>query len=116
MPSSPVPRISRSDILAALRAGLAEVEWIRAAWSGGSDASGRTDELSDVDLFVIAAAGRVEAVFGVVHGILERLSPIEVAWRLPSPTPHGCEQEFLRLRDAAAHHMVDLVVMEPESP
>jgi predicted nucleotidyltransferase len=108
--------VGRSEILDALREGVAKFPWVRAVWSGGSDASGRTDHLSDIDLFVIVEEARIEEAFEALHRILETLSPIEVSWRMPSPTPFGCEQEFLRLRDSEACHMVDLVVMKPGDP
>ncbi len=104
--------IGRQDILDALRAGVAEIPWFRAVWSGGSDASGRTDEISDVDLFCIVEDDRVEDGLAAVRRILESVSPIEHEWRLPSPTPFGCEQAFVRLRDTADWHMVDVVMMK----
>ena len=118
MSKSPPPegRVSRQDILDTLRDGVAKTPWIRAVWSGGSDASGRTDPLSDIDLFLIVEPERVEETFDQLHRILETLSPVEISWRLPSPTPFGCEQEFLRLRDTAPCHMVDVVVMKPDDP
>ena len=109
---TPAPAFDRQDILDTLLDGVGKIPWILAVWSGGSDASGRTDELSDVDLFVIVEDERVEEAFEVLHAILARLSPIEVAWRMPSPTPFGCEQEFLRLVGTQPCHMVDVVVMK----
>jgi hypothetical protein len=87
-----------------------------AAWLGGSDATGRCDRYSDIDLVVAVEDGAVEAAFAAVRAALERLSPIEIDWRLPSPTWHGHEQSFMRLRDADPHLMVDLLVIKATSP
>ena len=86
---------------------------VLAAFLGGSDATGRTDELSDVDLVVVVEEGAVEAAFATVHAALEELSPIVHRWRLADPTWHGNSQEFLSLRDADPAHFIDLVVQEP---
>ena len=42
--------VERKQIIDTLAAALEPLDWVRAAWLGGSDASGRTDEWSDVDL------------------------------------------------------------------
>ena len=104
--------IGRQRIIETLTGALEATELVRAAWLGGSDASGRTDDLSDVDLVVMVDDDRVEEAFALVRSALEKLSPIEHSYRLPDPTWHGHDQEFLALRDADPCHMIDLVVMK----
>jgi len=86
---------------------------VLAAFLGGSDASGRTDRFSDVDVVVVVEDGAVEAAFEVLHTALEELSPIVHRWRLADPTWHGNAQEFLALRDADPAHFIDIVVQAP---
>jgi predicted nucleotidyltransferase len=105
--------ITRAEIIAALRSALEGQPEVLAAWLGGSDATGRTDEFSDVDVIVVVEVGAVEAAFDVVHRALEELSPIARRWRPADPTWHGSSQEFLSLRDADPAHLIDLVVQEP---
>ena len=109
----PVHTVSRDAIIAALRAALEESPAVLAAFLGGSDATGRTDEFSDIDLVVVVEDGSVEETFGVIHAALEELSPISHRWRLADPTWHGHPQEFLALRDADPAHFVDLVIQTP---
>jgi predicted nucleotidyltransferase len=111
--SAPIPR---ARIIEALRTALADLVGVRAAFLGGSDATGRTDALSDIDLVVIAEDDSVEHVLDGVRAALAALSPIAHRWRLPEPTWHGHAQEFLALRDAAPEHFVDLVVVRRSSP
>ena len=106
------PSLTRSGIVETLRERLGDVEFVRAAYLGGSDGTGRTDGWSDVDLVLLVEDDRVEDGFVAVHEIVEELSSIEHRYRLPSPTWHGHEQEFFRLRDADPCHFVDLVVMK----
>ena len=105
--------ITRAQIITALHTALEEAPEVLAASLGGSDATGRTDEFSDVDLVVVVEQGAVEATFAAVHRALEGLSPIVHRWRLADPTWHGNAQEFLSLRDADPAHFIDLVVLEP---
>jgi len=108
--------VSRQQIIDALREHLEERSDVLAAWLGGSDATGRTDGYSDIDLQLIVRDGTVEEILGAVHQTLETLSPIRIAHRLPEPTWHGHAQEFLQLRDASPHHFIDLLIIQESAP
>jgi predicted nucleotidyltransferase len=103
--------VNRQDLINAVAAALPELPWVRAAWLGGSDASGRADEYSDVDLIVVAEDDHVEDVFTALEPVIKTLSPIERVYRLPAPTWHGHEQAFYRFAHAGPHVLLDLVVM-----
>ena len=105
--------ITRAQIITAVHTALESAPEVLAASLGGSDATGRTDEFSDVDLVVVVEQGAGGAAFAAVHSALEELSPIAHRWRLADPTWHGNAQEFLSLVDADPAHFIDLVVMEP---
>jgi hypothetical protein len=104
--------IARRRIVDVLDAALRSDSRVLAAWLGGSDATGRTDEYSDVDLQAVAEDDFVEGTFELARRGLEALSPISLAYRLPEPTWHGHAQVFWRLRDADPHHFVDFVVQK----
>jgi len=108
--------VSRQQIIDELHARLDRETYVLAAWLGGSDATGRTDALSDIDLQVIVGDERVEDTISLVRAILEQLSPIEHTYRLPEPTPHGHAQIFCRLRDADPDHFLDLLVIRESAP
>jgi hypothetical protein len=57
----------RQQVVEVLRAALLPLSWVNAAWLGGSDAFGRADELSDVDLEVDVDDGQVAAQCGCGH-------------------------------------------------
>lgn len=110
--ASPGAQVPRDAILRALQTALEPLPYVRAAFLGGSDASGRTDRYSDIDLQVIVDDERVEETFAVAHAAIGRLSPIAHRYRLPEPAWHGHSQEFLSLRDADPAHFLDLVVLK----
>jgi len=79
----------RQQVVEVLRAALQPLSWVNAAWLGGSDAFGRADELSVVDLQVDVDDGYVAAPFGAVEAALAAASPIVARLVLPMPTWHG---------------------------
>lgn len=108
--------LTRDRIIDTLSARLVEHEFIRAAWLGGSDANGRADDLSDVDLCLLVRPGEVEPAAAAIESALESLSPVRIRYRLPMPTWHGFHQAFYQLEDAPEHTMVDWVMMEVGQP
>ncbi len=107
---------TRDELITHLRAAFERAPYALAAWQGGSDATGRTDEFSDLDLQVVARGEDVERCFDLLHDALGELGEVELAYRVPAPTWHGFEQEFLRLAETSPHHMVDFVVIPAELP
>lgn len=108
--------VGRDAIIAALRAACEGAPEVLAAYLGGSDATGRTDELSDVDLGVICEDGAKERAFALVRAALGSVSPLSYEFRMPEPAWHGMSQAFYGLRDAADWMRVDVCVMERSKP
>jgi predicted nucleotidyltransferase len=109
-------RITRQQIIDQLKVAMQDLPFVRAMWLGGSDATGRTDEWSDIDMYLIVEDTEVETTFSRVSSSLEALSPIKLVYRLPSPTWHGHEQWFIMLEDADPFAQLDLVIMVKSNP
>jgi predicted nucleotidyltransferase len=108
--------VRREQVVEVLRSALEPLAHVNAAWLGGSDAFGRADELSDVDLQVDVDDGHVAATFGAVEAALAAASPITARLVMPMPTWHGHAQRFYRLRDTSEFCAVDVVVFERSDP
>jgi hypothetical protein len=106
----------REEVVEVLREALLPLAHVNAAWLGGSDAFGRADELSDVDLQVDVDDGHVAATFGAIEVALAAASPIVARLVVPMPTWHGHAQRFYRLRDTSEFCAVDVVVFERSDP
>ena len=106
----------RQQVVEVLREALLPLSYVNAAWLGGSDAFGRADELSDVDLQVDVDDGHVAATFGAVEAALAAASPIVARLVMPMPTWHGHAQRFYRLRDTPETCAVDVVVFQRSDP
>lgn len=107
--------LDRPTFIAELKSSLEADPRITAAWLGGSDASGRADALSDVDLVLATAPDDVEHGFDAVEACVNTLGGFSIKHRIPSPTWHGHEQAFYRLADAPPELMLDLVVMSADA-
>src|SRR4029450_8813081 len=108
--------VLREQVIEVLHGALLPLAFVNAAWLGGSDAFGRADGLSDVDLQVDVDDGHVAATFGAVEAALAAASPIVARLGMPMPTWHGHAQRFYRLRDTAEFPAVDVVVFQRSDP
>ena len=111
-----VKALARQQIIDLLRETLSALPAVRAAWLGGSDASGRTDRYSDIDIQALVADEAVAIVFTAVTNALATLAPIDRQYRLPEPTWHGHSQTLYRLQNVPPWLLVDLVLMKESSP
>lgn len=108
--------LTRQQIADTLSEHLAREDFIRTAWLGGSEATGRSDEFSDVDLCLIVEKGRIEDGAAAIDRVLRSLSPVRAHYRMPWPTWHGFHQAFYQLEKAHEHTMVDWVILEVDQP
>ncbi|MBX2796157.1 MAG: hypothetical protein KTR31_00770 [Myxococcales bacterium] len=106
--------ISRPELIAHLRAACEPASSIRAAWLGGSDATGRTDEMSDVDLMLVCAFEHVGSTFETVEQALRGLGGVRYTWPVGHPSDADYQQRFYALHRAPEHCMVDLSVLRPD--
>jgi predicted nucleotidyltransferase len=103
--------LPRTTVVGALHGALAQQEWAVAAWLGGSDAYGRVDRWSDIDLFVEVADDHLEDAFSVVEKTLEEIAGIEQRWDVPQPTWHRGPERIYRLVTASPYLLVDTAVV-----
>lgn len=103
---------TRKQLVTALQSALEPHSWAIAAWLGGSDANGRTDRWSDIDLVVLVEDAHVEDAFTACKSAILTIAPIELELRLPMPTWHGHDQVFWQQSGIPDWLMIDLVVMK----
>jgi len=104
--------LTRQKIVEACRAALAAQPAVRAAFLAGSEAFGRADQYSDIDLNCVAPLAETAAVFASVEGTLAGLSPIALRLEMPpSAAWPGLAQRFYRLRDTSEFLMIDFCIL-----
>jgi hypothetical protein len=107
--------IPRESIVEACHGALKALPSVRAAFLAGSEAFGRQDQYSDIDLNCVAPMADVDAIFSAVEAALERLSPIALKLVMPpSAMWPGLSQRFYRLRDTDEFLMIDFCQLTRE--
>jgi len=101
----------RAVVIQSIQKVVDATTWVAAAWLGGSDATGRTDDLSDIDLQLIVDDDRVEDAFSIVESMLEETVGVAHRWRVDGPTRLGHPCAVYIPKNAPSHMCLDLVVM-----
>ncbi len=107
--------LTSQEIISALQAALEPLDYVNAAWLGGSAAFNRADQWSDIDLMVDAADERVEEILPRIETTLQALSPIDLKFEVPRPTWHGHIQTIYRLERASPYLLIDVAVLKSSS-
>lgn len=104
--------IAREHLIDALSKSLPQRPEVKAAWLAGSQATGRLDEWSDIDLMLLVEDDAVDVAIELVEAALTTLSTIALRYRVPEPAWHGHSQVFYQLTDAPQWLMVDVLLMK----
>lgn len=106
--------LTRQTIVQACHSALQDLPHVRAAFLAGSEAFGRADRWSDIDLNCVTPLAEADRNFIAVEAALERLSPIALKLVMP---PSGLwpelAQRFYRLRDTDEFLMIDFCQVTP---
>jgi hypothetical protein len=101
----------RRRVLEAVIARLLPLTTVRACFEGGSAATGRLDDYSDIDLVIVAPLAAADAAFGAVEDGLSSLSTVTHVWQVDPPPFPDTAQRFYFLADAPRFFAVDCVVV-----
>ena len=106
--------LTRASIVDAVHAALAGLPHVRACFLAGSEAFGRADRWSDIDINCVTDLAHAPANFAAAEAALAALSPIAITLEMP---PSGLwpelAQRFYRLRDTDEFLMVDFCQLSP---
>ena len=103
--------LTRQTLVKNLVKSLEKKPYIVACWEGGSAATGRLDEYSDLDLVTCAEANSTEKAMEDMSLALSQLSEIEYSCRIPEPSWHGHSQCFFKISGINENFFIDFVVM-----
>ena len=104
--------IKRNDVLTSLIETLKPISFIHGLIEGGATSFDRVDEWSDIDLGLVADDDKLLDSIEFIDQALEKVSPIDVKYKIPQPTWHGNEQIFYRLKNASKYLLIDLVLVK----
>jgi len=109
-------RVTREAVLRAIDDSVRPLNYVHSFWEGGAASSGRLDEWSDMDLYLLVDDGRAEDTFLEIERGLSSLSPIDIRLRVPQAPAPGVTQTFYRLRDSSKFLLIDLAVIDLSAP
>lgn len=89
---------------------------VRAAWEGGSAATGYSDRYSDLDLAVVCEDDSVESVVSLVDAFLGERFGVAKRFRVPEPAWHGFSQVFYLLPDTPEFYYLDVAFIRKSLP
>lgn len=105
---------TRTSIIESCNQALQALPSVRAAYLGGSEAFGRVDRWSDIDLICVTPLEVVDDVFATIEECLQALSPIELTLPMPqSSLWPELSQRFYRLKGTEEFLMIDFCQMTP---
>jgi hypothetical protein len=110
------PVVYRARVLDAVVDALrrfADDPGFHAAFEGGSAATGRLDDYSDIDLCVVAEASLNEALFVAIEAALRQIAPLSHVWTVADAPWPGFAQKFYLLDDAPRFFAFDCSLMLP---
>mgnify|MGYP000521895266 CR=1 FL=1 len=108
--------VKRKDVVLGLKSVLEEQEYVYAAWEGGSAATKKLDEYSDLDVMIVCKDDFVEEVLSLLDDHLEYTYGVKRKYRVPEPTWHGFSQVFYQIKGSEPLFYLDLAVIKESIP
>lgn len=105
---------NRENLISVLQHALEPMRYVDAAWIGGSDAFGKVDRFSDIDLIAVVADDHLDSAFSEIDRALEELTTITGCYT--DPRGVGYQQRFYSFRDAPEFMVLDACLIERSNP
>ncbi|MCW4052007.1 MAG: hypothetical protein NWE78_02205 [Candidatus Bathyarchaeota archaeon] len=109
-------KVTRGIVIQKLVDVLQPLDYVIAFWEGGAPGFSRTDEWSDIDIYVVVDDEKVAQTFQAVELALKSLSPIQQKYEVKQSGWPGVSQAFYRLKNASEYLIIDLAVLTLSSP
>ena len=84
---------------------------VAGCWEGGSAATARLDEFSDIDLVIVAPLDAADAIFNVVEMAITGVGEISHRWHVDPPPFKDTPQRFYFITGAPRFFAVDCVIV-----
>ena len=84
---------------------------VAGCWEGGSAATGRLDEFSDIDLVVVAPLVSADAIFDAIEQAVTGVDKISHRWHVDPPPFRDTAQRFYFLASAPRFFAIDCVIV-----
>ena len=109
--TSPEPNTYRRQIKNAIVSAIRARNDVAGCWEGGSAATGRVDEFSDIDLVIVASLDAADAIFDAVEDAISAVGEISHRWHVDPPPFRDTAQRFYFLAGAPRFFAVECVIV-----
>lgn len=109
-------KVTREIVIQKLVNILKPLDYVIAFWEGGAPGFNRTDEWSDIDIYVVVDDEKVAQAFQAVELALKSLSPIQQKYEVKHSGWPGVSQSFYRLKNTSEYLIIDLAVLTLSRP
>lgn len=106
--------MERAALIDELHRALTALPEVRASYIAGSDAFGRADALSDIDLVVVVAPDARPPVWAALEAAIEALGGARAVYPVPAALTPDFDQRFYQLRRVPETLMLDIALMRPD--
>lgn len=106
----------RHELVNFIKPWVLSKNYVIAAWEGGSAATNRLDQYSDLDLSLVVQDDQVERTFQELDTFIEEKFGIIRKYRLPEPTWHGASQCFYVIDHVEPMIYLDIAVLKKSNP
>ena len=107
---------SRADLVKMIQPWVYAHPSILAAWEGGSAATQRMDQYSDLDLSLVVIDDQVDMIFKDLEAFLMKHFSILRKYRIPEPAWHGLSQCFYQIDHTDPFIYLDIAVIKESQP
>ena len=105
------PNAYRRQIKDAIVSAIRARDDVEGCWEGGSAATGRVDEFSDIDLVIVASLDMADAIFAAVEDAISTVGEISHRWHVEPPPFRDTAQRFYFLAGSPRFFAVDCVIV-----
>lgn len=105
------PHTYRRRVQDAIVSALRVRDDVAGCWEGGSAATGRLDEFSDIDLVIVAPLDAADAIFADIETAISAVGQISHRWQVDPPPFRDTAQRFYFLTGAPRFFAIDCVIV-----
>ena len=105
------PNAYRQNVKDAIVSALRARDDVTGCWEGGSAATGRVDEFSDIDLMIVAPLDSADAIFADIEAAISNIDEIVHRWHVDPPPFQDSAQRFYFVAGAPRFFAVDCVIV-----
>lgn len=105
---------SRDLVIDIIKPILMNHDHILTIWEGGSKATKRLDEYSDLDLMMVTEKEDTLKIYELLEDVLDNHFGIQSVYKVKEPAWHGFSQRFYQLKKTEPYFYLDVCILYPE--